>query len=55
MLLLDPVPRPGAPPRGVRLLLLATPASGVGRARDVGTHGATKLPYRSFRFGTRAP
>lgn len=40
---------------GVALELVATPASGVGRAVDVGLRGAIKLPYRSFRFGTERP
>jgi hypothetical protein len=46
-----PEPVPGSP-RGVRLLMLARPGDGVGSADDVGLHGPTKLPYRSFRFGT---
>lgn len=45
---------PGAR-RGALLMLLATPASGVPQAQDVGVHGAIKLPYRSFRFGTKKP
>jgi hypothetical protein len=40
---------------GVRILLLATPASGVARTRDVGAHGPLKTPFRSFRFGTEVP
>jgi hypothetical protein len=40
---------------GVRILLLATPASGVLRVRDVGAHGLLKTPFRSFRFGTQGP
>jgi hypothetical protein len=40
---------------GVRILLLATPASGVARTRDVGAHGPLKTPFRSFRFGTEGP
>lgn len=40
---------------GVELRLEATPASGIGRARDVGVRGLTKRPYRSFRFGTERP
>jgi hypothetical protein len=40
---------------GVRILLLATPASGVTRVRDVGAHGLLKTPFRSFRFGTEGP
>ena len=49
--LLLPEPVPGSP-RGVRLLLLARPADGVSGAGDVGRRGTTRLPYRSFRFGT---
>ena len=41
--------------RGVALELLATPASGVGRALDVGLRGGGKKPFRSFRFGTERP
>lgn len=37
--------------RGVRLLLLATPAGGVSSAADVGIRGVIKRPYRTFRFG----
>ena len=37
---------------GVKLLMLATPKAGAGKARDVGTSGRLKTPYRSFRFGT---
>jgi hypothetical protein len=40
---------------GVKMLLLATPAAGAGKATDVGTRGQLKTPYRSFRFGTEAP
>jgi hypothetical protein len=40
---------------GVKLLLLATPEAGAGKASDVGTRGQLKTPYRSFRFGTEAP
>jgi hypothetical protein len=39
----------------VRILLLAVPGSGVATAPDVGVHGAVKIPYRTFRFGTEAP
>jgi hypothetical protein len=53
-LVLLPEPVPGAR-TGVKLLLLATPAGGAGKARDVGTRGAVKTPYRSFRFGTEGP
>ena len=45
---------PGAR-NGVKLLMLATPDAGAGKARDVGTSGAVKTPYRSFRFGTESP
>ena len=41
--------------RGVRLLMLATPASGAVRPRDVGARGNLKTPFRSFRFGTKGP
>ncbi len=53
-LVLLPEPVPGAR-TGVKLLMLATPAGGAGKARDVGTSGAVKTPYRSFRFGTEGP
>jgi hypothetical protein len=41
--------------RGARLLMLATPASGAVRPRDVGARGNLKTPFRSFRFGTEGP
>ncbi len=50
-LVLLPQPLPGARD-GVKLLLLANPAGGAGKAGDVGTRGRLKTPYRSFRFGT---
>lgn len=53
-LVLLPEPVPGSR-RGVKLLMLATPAGGAAKARDVGTSGAVKTPYRSFRFGTEGP
>jgi hypothetical protein len=53
-LVLLPQPLPGARD-GVKLLLLANPAAGAGKAGDVGTRGQLKTPYRSFRFGTDAP
>lgn len=53
-LVLLPEPVPGSR-RGVKLLLLATPKGGAGKARDVGTNGRLKTPYRSFRFGTEGP
>jgi hypothetical protein len=53
-LTLLPQPTPGARD-GVKLLLLATPAGGAGKASDVGTSGQLKTPYRSFRFGTEGP
>jgi hypothetical protein len=53
-LVLLPEPVPGTR-RGVKLLLLASPAGGANKARDVGTSGAVKTPYRSFRFGTEGP
>jgi hypothetical protein len=40
---------------GVKLLMLATPDGGADKARDVGTSGELKTPYRSFRFGTEGP
>lgn len=49
-----PTEEPGTQ-RGVVLELLATPASGVGRAADVGLRGSIKKPFRSFRFGTERP
>jgi hypothetical protein len=53
-LVLLPEPVPGAR-QGVKLLLVANPAGGAGKATDVGTRGQLKTPYRSFRFGTEAP
>lgn len=53
-LVLLPEPVPGAR-KGVKLLLLATPEGGADKARDVGTNGLLKTPYRSFRFGTEGP
>ena len=53
-LLLLPQPVPGARD-GVKLLLLANPDAGADKARDVGTRGLLKTPYRSFRFGTEGP
>lgn len=49
-----PEDRPGTR-RGAMLMLLATPASGVPTAQDVGVRGAVKRPYRTFRFGTEKP
>jgi hypothetical protein len=49
--LLLPDPAPGSL-SGVRLVLFARPGDGVSGPDDVGRSGATKLPYRSFRFGT---
>ena len=40
---------------GAKLLMLATPDAGAANARQVGTSGAVKTPYRSFRFGTEGP
>jgi hypothetical protein len=40
---------------GVKLVMLATPDGGADKARDVGTQGELKTPYRSFRFGTEGP
>lgn len=46
------LPRPVAGARdGVRLLAIAQASADVGGAGAVGVHGATRLPYRSFRFG----
>ncbi|RKQ91658.1 hypothetical protein C8N24_1484 [Solirubrobacter pauli] len=53
-LVLLPEPVPGSR-RGVKLLMLATPEGGADKARDVGTNGLLKTPYRSFRFGTEGP
>jgi hypothetical protein len=53
-LVLLPEPVPGAR-TGVKLLLLANPDAGADKARDVGTRGLLKTPYRSFRFGTEGP
>jgi hypothetical protein len=53
-LVLLPQAAPGALD-GVKLLLLATPDGGADKARDVGTRGELKTPYRSFRFGTEGP
>jgi hypothetical protein len=53
-LTLLPQPVPGTRD-GVKLLLLATPSGGAGKASDVGTSGQLKTPYRSFRFGTEGP
>jgi len=63
VLLPQPVERSGDEPPGrgsgardgVKMLLLATPAGGAGKATDVGTRGQLKTPYRSFRFGTETP
>jgi len=41
--------------RGVRLVLLSTPAGGSVHAFDVGAHGDLKTTFRSFRFGTEGP
>ncbi len=49
-----PQPAPGARD-GVKLVMLATPDGGADKARDVGTRGELKTPYRSFRFGTEGP
>ena len=53
-LTLLPEPVPGAR-TGAKLLMLATPDAGAANARQVGTSGAVKTPYRSFRFGTESP
>ncbi len=52
VLLPEPVPETR---RGAKLVLLATPAAGATKAADVGFVGATKRPYRTFRFGTEPP
>ena len=52
--ILLPEPAPGAR-KGVRILMLSTPAGGVSRAAEVGIRGAVKRPYRTFRFGTEKP
>jgi len=53
-LVLLPQPVPGARD-GVKLLMLANPEAGADKARDVGTRGLLKTPFRSFRFGTEGP
>ncbi len=53
-LVLLPEPEPGARD-GVRLLMQSTPAGGASKAADVGVIGLTKLPFRTFRFGTEPP
>jgi hypothetical protein len=53
-LVLLPEPVPGSR-RGVKLLMIASPDGGAAKARDVGTNGLLKTPYRSFRFGTEGP
>jgi hypothetical protein len=63
VLLPQPVERSGDEPEGrgsgavdgVKLLLIANPDAGADKARDVGTRGELKIPYRSFRFGTEGP
>jgi hypothetical protein len=52
--ILLPQPVPGAR-RGVRILMITTPAGGVANATEVGIRGAVKRPYRTFRFGTEKP
>jgi hypothetical protein len=49
-----PEPVPGAR-GGVRLEMVVTPAAGAATASDAGARGATKRPYRTFRFGTEGP
>ncbi len=49
-----PEPVPGTR-RGVRLEMVVTPAAGAATATDAGARGATKRPYRTFRFGTEGP
>jgi hypothetical protein len=53
-LVLLPEPVPGTR-TGVKLLMIASPKGGAAKARDVGTNGLLKTPYRSFRFGTEGP
>ena len=53
-LTLLPEPVPGTR-TGAKLLMLASPDAGAANARQVGTSGAVKTPYRSFRFGTESP
>jgi hypothetical protein len=52
VLLPEPVPGTRG---GVRLEMVATPAAGAATASDAGARGATKRPYRTFRFGTEGP
>ncbi len=50
------LPQPGSGSRdGVKMLLLANPAAGANKARDVGARGPLQTPFRSFRFGTEGP
>jgi hypothetical protein len=47
---------PGHKRRGVRLLMIGTPAGGNTKYTDVGNAGELRDPYRTFMFGTgRAP
>ena len=52
--ILLPEPVPGTR-SGARLEMVVTPAAGASRATDAGARGATKRPYRTFRFGTEGP
>jgi len=57
VILLVPDTEVGAPPvrEGARLVVLAPRSGAVPNAAAVGTAGALRLPFRSFRFGTEAP
>ena len=47
---------PGHKRKGVRLLMIGTPAGGNAKYTDVGNAGELRDPYRTFMFGTgRAP
>jgi hypothetical protein len=46
-----PLPTPGAR-TGVRMSLRTWRGSGIANPRDLGTRGALRAPFRSFRFGT---
>jgi hypothetical protein len=48
--MLLPRPQPGARD-GVVIVAIAAASADVGGAGDIGVHGTTRLPYRTFRFG----
>ena len=49
------VPDEAGARQGVTIEIIARRGAGVSNAAEVGATGQTKLPYRSFRFGTEAP